>query len=278
MARADALAEAISDRKVPFLWVGVPAFKSPKMLSDMLAFNDIYREVGGRRRRRVRRYLGRLRRRERRLSSSTGPDINGQPVRLRGSDGINLTRPGKRKVAFYVEKPLYKMLGETASPGCCELRARPICRGPCCRRSMSARSTGPCRYRCRIPSSMAAAELLGLVAAPKRDARSPGEKLAVEGIAPAAVPGRADDFPGSRRRLADHRAALADRRTVAADPADHRRQAAEQQPAYRGSTVVPISASSIARAAWRPSRIAHTTSDWPRRMSPAANTLSTLVR
>jgi hypothetical protein len=36
--------------------------------------------------------------------------------------------------------------------------------------------------------------LLGLVAAPKRDARSPGEKLAIEGIAPAALPGRADDF------------------------------------------------------------------------------------
>ena len=29
--------------KVPFLWVGVPAFKSSKMLSDMLAFNEIYR-------------------------------------------------------------------------------------------------------------------------------------------------------------------------------------------------------------------------------------------
>lgn len=38
----------------------------------------------------------------------------------------------------------------------------------------------------------------------------------------------------------------------------------------RGSTLDPISASSMARAAWRPSRIAQTTSDWPRRTSPAA--------
>jgi hypothetical protein len=45
----------------------------------------------------------------------------------------------------------------------------------------------------------------------------------------------------------------------------------------RGSAVVPINARSIARAAWRPSRIAQTTSDWPRRTSPAAQTLSTLV-
>ncbi len=42
---------------------------------------------------------------------STGPDLNGQPARLRANDGINLARPGKRKVAFYTEKPLYKLLG-----------------------------------------------------------------------------------------------------------------------------------------------------------------------
>ena len=34
----------------------------------------------------------------------------------------------------------------------------------------------------------------------------------------------------------------------------------------------PIRNSSTARAHWRPSRIAQTTSDWPRRMSPAAKT------
>ena len=35
----------------------------------------------------------------------------------------------------------------------------------------------------------------------------------------------------------------------------------------------PSESSSIAAAHWRPSRIAQTTSDWPRRMSPQANTL-----
>ena len=45
----------------------------------------------------------------------------------------------------------------------------------------------------------------------------------------------------------------------------------------RGKSEKPIKNSSAARAAWRPSRIAHTTRDWPRRMSPAANTLSTEV-
>ena len=40
----------------------------------------------------------------------------------------------------------------------------------------------------------------------------------------------------------------------------------------RGSSVDPIRNLSTACAAWRPSRIAQTTSDCPRRMSPAANT------
>ncbi|MBS1216008.1 MAG: hypothetical protein H6R20_982 [Proteobacteria bacterium] len=46
---------------------------------------------------------------------------------------------------------------------------------------------------------------------------------------------------------------------------------------YRGSSELPIRNSSTARAHWRPSRIAQTTSDWPRRMSPAANTFGALV-
>ena len=43
--------------------------------------------------------------------------------------------------------------------------------------------------------------------------------------------------------------------------------------AQRGSVVDPIRNLSTACAHCRPSRIAHTTSDWPRRISPAANTL-----
>ena len=45
----------------------------------------------------------------------------------------------------------------------------------------------------------------------------------------------------------------------------------------RGRVVLPIRVSSIERAHWRPSRIAQTTRDWPRRMSPAANSFGTLV-
>ena len=47
---------------------------------------------------------------------------------------------------------------------------------------------------------------------------------------------------------------------------------------HAGSRLAPIRNASTARAHCRPSRIAQTTSDWPRRMSPAANTWSIEVR
>ncbi|TIT27027.1 MAG: DUF459 domain-containing protein, partial [Mesorhizobium sp.] len=43
--RTEAFGKAIASAKVPYLWVGMPAFKAPKMTSDMLAFNDIYRST-----------------------------------------------------------------------------------------------------------------------------------------------------------------------------------------------------------------------------------------
>jgi hypothetical protein len=46
---------------------------------------------------------------------------------------------------------------------------------------------------------------------------------------------------------------------------------------FLGNSEVPMRNSSTALAHWRPSRIAHTTSDWPRRVSPAAKTFGTEV-
>jgi len=47
----------------------------------------------------------------------SGSDINGQQVRLRSSDGFGFTEAGKRKVAFYLEKPIRKILGTAAEVG-----------------------------------------------------------------------------------------------------------------------------------------------------------------
>ena len=91
--------------------------------------------------------------------------------------------------------------------------------------------------------------------------------------------------------IAHHAALLAAAGRPSRAPASSGRKAAEYGDAaggcqfaarpggwfHRGSLLEPIRNSSIARAHCRPSRIAQTTSDWPRRMSPAANTFGTEV-
>lgn len=118
--RVERFTDTVGDRKIPLIWTGLPAFKLSSMTSDMLAFNDLYKKAaeaaGGTF---VDIWDGFVD--ENGAFLSTGPDMNGQPARLRGNDGINLTRAGKRKIAFYVEKPLNKLLGQATSPDIGEL-------------------------------------------------------------------------------------------------------------------------------------------------------------
>jgi hypothetical protein len=114
--RTVALAEAIETKKIPLVWVSMPPFKSTKMSSDMLALNDVYKiaaEGGGGQF--VDIWDGFAD--ENGVFVSTGPDVNGQPARLRAGDGINFTSAGKVKIAFFAEKPLRKLLGLPAEDG-----------------------------------------------------------------------------------------------------------------------------------------------------------------
>ena len=69
------------------------------MTDDMLAFNDVYhaaaQDTGGEF---VDIWEGFVD--ENGAFVSTGPDVNGQPVRLRTDDGINMTIGGKRKLVI----------------------------------------------------------------------------------------------------------------------------------------------------------------------------------
>lgn len=213
-ARAGELASTVAARKVPLLWVGMPPFKSSKMMLDVLAFNDIYRvaasSAGGEF---IDIWDGFVD--ENGAYVPSGPDINGQPARLRANDGINLARPGKRKVAFYVEKPLYKALGEdpaaavaTALPSGPRSAYRlfgPF--GPAEQQepanldiAVDPNEVGlvdPARpVALRTPALDGGETLLGAIAAPRLEASTPAEKLSVEGIAPAPLAGRADQFSG----------------------------------------------------------------------------------
>lgn len=192
--RINAFGEAIASTKVPFLWVGMPAFRVSKMTSDMLAFNDIYHSSaeshGGEF---VDVWEGFVD--ENGAFVTSGPDINGQAVRLRADDGINVSKAGKRKLAFYTEKPLMKILGLT-TPGSAVTVSAPA--------GAPVEAPAPAPVPVIVdrtvpmllndPALDGGSELLGAAPPAKVDANLPGEKLIINGKASDASPGRADDF------------------------------------------------------------------------------------
>ena len=100
----------VNDRKLPLLWVGLPAFQSSSLTADAVTLNGIYRQTvektGGEF---IDIWDGFVN--EDGQFIITGSDINGQQVRLRSPDGIGFTEAGKRKLAFYVEKVAKRYLG-----------------------------------------------------------------------------------------------------------------------------------------------------------------------
>lgn len=120
--RVARLASVAAETRVPVIWVGLPAFRPQNMTADALRLNTIYRssieKVNGEF---VDIWEGFVDQEGRFIV--TGSDINGQPVRLRGNDGIGFTGPGKRKLAFYVEKSVRRYLGDMTSPDLVRLDA-----------------------------------------------------------------------------------------------------------------------------------------------------------
>ncbi|PCI03962.1 MAG: hypothetical protein COB78_06320 [Hyphomicrobiales bacterium] len=103
--RVAALAAATASRNL--VWVGLPPVRSGSMNADYLVFNEIFRTqveaVGGTY---VDVWDGYTNAEGKFITA--GPDIKGQIVRLRSSDGINMTRAGKRKLGFYAESAIRK--------------------------------------------------------------------------------------------------------------------------------------------------------------------------
>ncbi|MBX3578929.1 MAG: DUF459 domain-containing protein [Rhizobiaceae bacterium] len=193
-ARATAMAAAVREQKVPLIWVGLPSFKSSKMSQDAITMNDIFRQAiataGGIY---VDVWDGFVD--ERGGFAASGPDINGQPARLRAADGVNLAKAGERKIAYYVERHLQKLIAGETLPALDPLGpgAPPIVAFP----------GGIALIDRTVPVSLVdpeldgGGELLGMSATSKpTEPESLGDKLAIEGVAPAAQRGRADDFGG----------------------------------------------------------------------------------
>ncbi|MFM2281043.1 MAG: hypothetical protein RLZZ444_3274 [Pseudomonadota bacterium] len=191
--RIDRLLEVARTRQVPIIWTGLPSFQSNSLSTDAAALNNIYRsqvektgatfidiwdgfadEDG--------KFI------------ATGSDINGQPVRLRGSDGLSLTRAGKRKMAFYLEKSIRSLADVTtmpaiALPGTTDTPAEVAKAAP----DIADITVVP-------PVNLADPELDGSTALlddaliPKSSGNSPRDRLIEKGETVEAPVGRVDDF------------------------------------------------------------------------------------
>jgi hypothetical protein len=192
--RVKAFAKTLEDRRIPLVWVGVPAFRSASMTSDMLAFNDIYQNIVGEEKGTfVDIWDGFVDNNG--AFTLTGPDVNGQPNRLRLDDGINFSRAGKAKAAFYVEKDLNRLLGDAVSP---DLESLPPANNPGAG-TVPGGEGPPQRTQPIALQDLGMGNgntLDGATVAPAPGSETVMERLTVEGVASVPPRGRADNFGG----------------------------------------------------------------------------------
>ena len=190
-ARVARIATLARDGGKPLLWMGMPPFQSSALTADMTTLNNLYRagveKAGGEF---VDIWDGFVDEEGKFVIS--GSDINGQQVRLRGSDGINFTKAGKRKLAFYVEKEIRRLLGDAAADG-------PGLQGDLKDLVVAAPPTEDAEITKTQPISLADPALDGgttlLGAAPiKGNGKSLRDKLVEKGETADAPLGRVDDF------------------------------------------------------------------------------------
>lgn len=113
-ARVAAFADALKATGEPVLWGGLVPVEPSVMSSDYSAFNGIVRDqVETKGLRYVDMWNGFAD--EDGKYVAFGPDVRGQSVQLRADDGLNFTRAGQRKLAFFVEQELNDIFGGVAS-------------------------------------------------------------------------------------------------------------------------------------------------------------------
>ncbi|MET0745166.1 MAG: SGNH family hydrolase [Microvirga sp.] len=122
--RVDAVMQAFRDRNVPVVWIGVPPMKSDKLSEDLIAMNEIIREsvqrLGGAY---VDIWPGFVD--DDNHYTVTGPDVEGQPAKLRATDGILFTKAGARKVAHFADVEIKRILEARQDSAVASLPATP---------------------------------------------------------------------------------------------------------------------------------------------------------
>lgn len=108
-ARVDTVIAAFTAKRIPLIWIGAPPVQNQRLSADFVTFNDVFRQqverAGGQ-------YVdlweafvdG-----ENRYTAS-GPDVSGQPMRLRMGDGIHFTKAGARKAAHFADVLIRRLI------------------------------------------------------------------------------------------------------------------------------------------------------------------------
>src|SRR3984893_11715095 len=105
----------LRSKRVPVLWVGLPAVRGPKATADALFLNSLYRDAAGKAGiSYVDVWDGFVDEAGRFLQQ--GPDFEGQRRRLRSYDGVYFTKAGSRKLAHYVEREINRLLAARSAP------------------------------------------------------------------------------------------------------------------------------------------------------------------
>ncbi|HTV32682.1 MAG TPA: SGNH family hydrolase [Methylocella sp.] len=109
--RIETIAGQFRDKKIPLVWVGLPILKSERLAAGALSQNQLYRDFAEKA---GATYLDiwETFADEAGQYSVTGPDLNGQIVKLRAADGIHFTKAGARKLASFVEPAIRHRLDE----------------------------------------------------------------------------------------------------------------------------------------------------------------------
>jgi len=113
VARIVAFADALKATGKPVLWGGLVPVSSSTMSRDYSSFNGIMREqLEAKGIKFIDLWNGFAD--DEGKYVAVGPDVRGQSVQLRGSDGLNFTRAGQRKLGYFFEQDLNDVFGGNA--------------------------------------------------------------------------------------------------------------------------------------------------------------------
>lgn len=104
-ARLEQFLAALRARGKPVIWVELPPMEQPRYAADMVQISSLHRQAvfaaGGEWVETYERYMG-----ESGGYAANGPDLNGQIVSMRKSDGIHFSAAGSDKLSFYIDRAI----------------------------------------------------------------------------------------------------------------------------------------------------------------------------